>query len=217
VAFVPPSSNLIGSGLGLLLGLAGRDRRPWPTDTLPYGLQLVLIGPRRLALEFHLFRGTQNPPYRVPRSKLFHFAMRRGWKIGKVPMAGKLAIVCTACGRATQFGTGTTVLRVSVTREAQQTSFSWFSARWNRGTGVLQRTTPSLTHWSAYLGSRKAVCARQDIPTCVSVFRPSTQIRIGRQSARRGEEYVHHRSGFSRVRRVLSPFPKPNRQNVHPA
>jgi hypothetical protein len=35
VVFVQPSSNLIGSGLELLLGLAGRDGRTRPTDALP--------------------------------------------------------------------------------------------------------------------------------------------------------------------------------------
>jgi hypothetical protein len=66
VVFVQPSSNLIGSGLQLLLGLAGSDGRPRPTDALPYGSQLVIVGPECFALHSHLFRGTHNPPYRVP-------------------------------------------------------------------------------------------------------------------------------------------------------
>jgi hypothetical protein len=32
----------------------------------PYSLQLVIVGPRRFALDSHLFGGTHNPPYRVP-------------------------------------------------------------------------------------------------------------------------------------------------------
>ena len=56
VVFVQPSSNLIGSGLQLLLHLAGSDGRTRPTYALPYSLQLVFIGPRRLALDSHLFR-----------------------------------------------------------------------------------------------------------------------------------------------------------------
>jgi hypothetical protein len=66
VVFVQPSSNLLGSGLELLLDLAGSDGRPRPTNALPYGLQLVIVRPRHFVLDSNLFRGTHNPTYRVP-------------------------------------------------------------------------------------------------------------------------------------------------------
>jgi hypothetical protein len=49
VVFLQPSSNLLGSWLQPLLGLAGSYCRTGSAHSLPYHLQFAFVGPRRLA------------------------------------------------------------------------------------------------------------------------------------------------------------------------
>jgi hypothetical protein len=65
MVFVQPSSNLLGSGPQPLLGFAGRNGRTRLPHSLPQGLELAFVRPRRLLPNACFLGQSHDPPHRV--------------------------------------------------------------------------------------------------------------------------------------------------------